>query len=252
MRMIGFSTGALALSDFQRGIDLQRIAGVSAIELSALREHELEPLISAIPHLDLSHFKFKSFHAPSALEKMSGSQLIKHLELVAACGMPVVVHPDIILAGDVEAWRSLGSNVLLENMDGRKRVCRTAQEMESFFAKLPKARFCFDIGHARQIDPTMSVAVEMLLRFGERLAEVHISEVNWECKHRAISSAAALAFRRVAKLIPQTIPVIIESVIEPSQIANELVAAQRCLDSDTYLFEGHPDTVAMAPSLAAR
>jgi hypothetical protein len=114
-------------------------------------------------------------------------------------------------------------------MDGRKPVCRTAQEMAGYFERLPDARFCFDLGHARQIDPTMSVAVELLLRYRDRLTEIHLSEVNWECKHRPISSAALLAYRRVAQLIPEETPVIIESVVEPNEIVDELKMAMRCL-----------------------
>ncbi len=230
MRRIGFSTGALAYGNFRCGIELQRIDGVSAIELSALRESELAELIPAIPSLDLGQFKFKSFHAPSALDELTGAQLVERLAPVVALGLPIVVHPDIIEDADFAAWRSLGGSVLLENMDGRKPVCRTAQEMASYFDRLPEARFCFDIGHARQIDPTMSVAVELLLRYRDRLAEVHISEVNWECKHRAISSAAASAFRRVAQLIPEATPIIIESVIRPEAIADELAMVQWCLE----------------------
>ena len=94
----------------------------------------------------------------------------------------------------------MGSAVLLENMDQRKRVCRTSREMEPFFAHLPEAQLCFDIGHARQVDPTMSIAVDLLLRFQNRLAEVHISEVTWQYHHVAISSAAALAFWKIAAL----------------------------------------------------
>ena len=39
MRRIGFSTCALALGDFQRGVALQRRPDINAIELSALREN---------------------------------------------------------------------------------------------------------------------------------------------------------------------------------------------------------------------
>jgi hypothetical protein len=149
--------------------------------------------------------------------------------------MPIVVHPDIIR--DFEPWRRIGHLLLLENMDSRKQICRTAHDMSWFFRELPEARFCFDIGHARQVDPTMSVATDLLLRFRDRLAEIHISEVNWECKHVSISSAAKWAFRRLASLIPETVPVVIESLIP--QLLNrkersiaamrEIAATKTCL-----------------------
>ena len=236
MERIGFSTGALALGDFRRGLDLQRRADVQAVELSALREDELDGLISALPTLDLAQFSFRSFHAPSQLIRLSNSELVDRLRPVAEQRLPIVVHPDII--DDFAVWRTLGSAVSLENMDQRKRVCRTAKEMEPFFENLPDARFCFDIGHARQVDPTMSIAVDLLLRFQDRLAEVHISEVNWQCRHVAISSAAVLAFWKVSTLIPNTIPIIIESLILPEQIDKELETVRRCLRSEQPLLVG--------------
>ena len=108
--------------------------------------------------------------------------------------------------------------------------------MEPFFEQLPEAQLCFDIGHARQLDPTMSIAVDLLLRFQSRLAEVHISEVTWEYRHVAISSAAALAFWKTAALIPESIPIIIESLIPPEQIGSELHIVRRCLQTDQPLF----------------
>jgi hypothetical protein len=53
MRSIGFSTGALALGDFRRGLTLLAGRGVRAVELSALREAELPGLMAALDELDL-------------------------------------------------------------------------------------------------------------------------------------------------------------------------------------------------------
>ena len=234
MERIGFSTGALARGDFQRGLDLQRRADVDAVELSALREDELDGLIAALPTLDLAQFSFRSFHAPSRLTRLSNAELVDRLRPAVDCGLPIVVHPDVI--DDFAPWRTLGAAVFLENMDQRKRVCRTANEMEPFFGELPQARFCFDVGHARQVDPTMSVAVDLLLRFQNRLSEVHISEVNWQCHHVAISSAAAFAFWRISSLIPSSTPIIIESLIPPERMDKEIGIVRQCLRAKQLLF----------------
>lgn len=235
MQRIGFSTGALAFGDFRTGIELQSIDGVSAIELSALREAELSSLIAALPTLELGQFDYKAFHAPSAREMLSDAKLVEQLKSVADRQIPIVVHPDII--DDFSPWRDLGNRVLLENMDQRKRICRTPFEMHQFFRKLPDAKFCFDIGHAWQLDPTMALSVEFLVRFRDRLAEVHISEVDWRCKHVPISSATAPAFHRVSRLIPEQVPVIIESVVKADRIEKELSVVKRCLSWNTPLFQ---------------
>jgi len=235
MHLLGFSTGALALGDFRRGIDLQRIPGVNAIELSALREPELPSLIAAMDNLDLTQFKYRSLHAPSALHDLTSSQLAARLQPVADAGVPIILHPDII-GENFEPWRRLGASILLENMDSRKPVCRTAREMSRYFEELPDARLCFDIGHAHQVDPTMSIAVDFMLRYRDRLAQLHISEVTWECKHTSISTTSAFAFHEISRLIPTDIPVIIESVIPENQVERELNIARRCLNWQLPLF----------------
>ncbi len=241
MRNIGFSTGALAYGDFRRGIELQQVDGITAVELSALRETELESLIEALPRLDLSRFSYRSFHAPSSLSQLSNAQLVDRLRPAADQGLPIVLHPDVI-GTDFEPWRALADMVLLENMDGRKKVCQSASELDRYFDYLPDARFCFDIGHAHQVDPTMGVAVELLLRHHDRLAEIHISEVNWACKHRPISSVALLAFRRVVELIPEHVPIIIESVLN---VEDNPECIQRELDMVGRVFEAR-----LSPSFA--
>ena len=45
MRQIGFSTGALARGDFRYALDILADQGIHAVELSALRESELDPLL---------------------------------------------------------------------------------------------------------------------------------------------------------------------------------------------------------------
>jgi len=231
MRRIGFSTGALAFGDFCRGIQLQK-ALVNAVELSALRESELEKLIAAVPTLDLQNFGFVSFHAPSRLENLTERDLVKKLQSITSYVQAIVVHPDVIQ--DPREWRPIEELIVLENMDQRKPGARTANEMKSYFKVLPRARFCLDIGHARQVDPTLSVAVGLLQAFNERLAEIHISEVDAAGRHVAISSAARTAFRRLLSLIPREVPAIVESIVPPEAIADELRIARASLGDDNF------------------
>jgi len=66
---------------------------------------------------------------------------------------------------------------------------------------LPRASLCFDIGHARQVDPTMSEAAAILQRYSARLRQLHVSEVNSQSKHDSLSFESILAFRRVSHLV---------------------------------------------------
>ena len=224
MRPIGFSTGALARGDFRRALAQLRLHQIDVVELSALRLEELEPLIDALPSLDLGRFTFVSIHAPSRFDRDSERRVVEMIMSGEASRYPVVVHPDVVFTPSV--WRPLGSRLLLENMDKRKSVGRTVAELQSLFQLLPDARFCFDIGHARQVDPTMTEAAFLLKNFGTRLAEVHISEVNTASRHDPISRNATSAFQKVAGYIPQEIPIVLEPLIDEGQSKLEIEVAR--------------------------
>ena len=180
MRPIGFSTGALAYADFRRGLEMVSRKGLNTIELSALRQSELLPLLNALPTLKLSEFEYVSVHAPSQFDSEWEGELLNHLRAETWRGWPIVVHPDAI--GDFGLWRDLGATVCIENMDKRKPIGRTADELDVVFKELPAATLCFDIGHARQIDLTMTEAYLILREFSSKLVQVHVSEVNARSK----------------------------------------------------------------------
>ncbi|HST58446.1 MAG TPA: hypothetical protein VLK84_07160 [Longimicrobium sp.] len=227
MDTIGYSTGALARSDVHGAFDLLAYRGTGAVELSALRVHELGPLLQAIPDLPLAPFPHISVHAPSAFTAAQEPEIAAALLPVARAGWLVVVHPDTI--HDPRPWRRFGAQLCIENMDVRKPVGRTVQELLPVFARLPRASFCFDVAHARQCDPTMGEAVRLLQAFGDRLAEVHVSELDAHSRHVRLSAAGIRACRQVAALIPSTVPAIIEAPVRPHEIEPELQASLRAL-----------------------
>jgi hypothetical protein len=78
---------------------------------------------------------------------------------------------------------------------------RPLYDLAKFFELLPNAFLCFDIGHARQIDPTMSEAWGILQRFRGKIKQLHVSEVNTQSQHDPISSESILAFQKVSHLL---------------------------------------------------
>jgi hypothetical protein len=224
---IGFSTGAVALSDFRGALAALDHASISAVELSALRVAELPVLADAVPGLDLRRYDYVSVHAPSRFSAAEEASIVHAMRCFAARGWPVILHPDTV--HDWDTWSELGPLLLIENMDKRKPIGRTASELAQVFARLPAARLCFDIAHARQCDGSMTEAYRILRAFGDRIAEVHISEVSSRSTHERITRYAAIAFRQVARLIPADVPVIIESRVTPDQIDSEIEAARAAL-----------------------
>lgn len=215
MAYIGFSTGALAFGNFAKAIEIMSNSNVNAIELSALRAHELEPLVNSINDIDLSHFKYISVHAPSKIAVDNESNVIQLLETFAKRNWPIVIHPDAITS--FERWRIFGSLLLVENMDKRKSIGRTYKELVAVFDTLPDARFCFDIAHARQYDQTMHEAKLMLQNLSTLITQIHISGVEEHSfKHSRISQQAIRDYKTVAAYVPRNVAIILESVVDHS------------------------------------
>jgi hypothetical protein len=222
MNYIGFSTGSIAFSDYKKAIDILSTHrdSLNAIELSALRENELEPLLSDYNSLDLSSYKYISFHAPSKLHLLDEEKLISLLYELYKRDLNIIVHPDIIQSFPL--WEKLGEKLLIENMDRRKTIGRTFKELDHIFSNLPKASLCFDIAHSRQVDPTMYEAKQVLTVYRNRLKQVHISEVNSRSTHERMSYETMNAFVKVSQLISKDVPIIIESPVNESEVLFEV------------------------------
>jgi hypothetical protein len=229
MRRIGFSTGALAYADFQRGLAMMTPTVCEAVELSALRQGELFPLLDSLGSLDLTRFEYVSIHAPSHFDPGWEAEGWARLQQERWRNWPLVVHPDALF--DFSLWRVFGNLLCVENMDKRKPIGRTARELDSIFNQLPDASLCFDIGHARQCDPTMTESYLILREFGPKLRQVHVSEVNTRSKHDPLSYASILAYQEVAHLIPADIPLILETPVAADQIEAEIAKVRRALPS---------------------
>jgi len=221
----GFSTGALALGDFRRALTLLHGTSATAVELSALRDHELPSLIRGLDRLDLTQYSYVSVHAPSRFDSITEAAAADLLGACATRGWRIVLHPDAIR--DFSAWRSFGPLVCVENMDKRKPTGRTADELRIVFTELPDALLCLDLAHARQVDTTMSVARLILAEFGDRLAQIHLSELDARSRHVPLRMASVPSVQEISHWI-KPVPVILESSVTADGIAGELEMARLC------------------------
>jgi hypothetical protein len=230
METIGYSTGSVAWSDVPAALRILEPYAPGAIELSALRTHELAPLLELIPEIlidGLEGYQHISVHAPSAFTASEEADIAAALLRVANRGWLVVLHPDTI--HDHRLWEAFGDRLCIENMDIRKPIGRTVEELRPVFARLPEASFCFDLAHARQFDPSMREAARLLHAFGERLEEVHVSELDAHSRHVRLSRSGIQACLEIAELIPLHVPVIIEAPVGPNEIDAELAASLEAL-----------------------
>jgi hypothetical protein len=228
MRTFGFSTGSLALGDFYSALQMLNSTDTHLIELSALRERELPALESSFETLNLAQYEYISVHAPSRIAADNEQAVVASLKhIVNSKRWPIIVHPDAILRPDL--WAGLNEYLVIENMDKRKPVGRTVHELARVFEIFPKAKLCVDLGHAQQVDPTMSEAALILKMFQSRLQQLHVSEVNSQSTHSRISINSILAFNRVSHLIPDCIPVILETPATQEEIPQQIAYANDAL-----------------------
>ena len=114
-------------------------------------------------------------------------------------------------------------------MDKRKEAGRTARELRRDFRELPEASMCLDLAHVRQVDPTLGIAREIIREYGEKIVQLHLSELDVKSHHEPLSMAAVWAIREIAHLLPDC-PVILESMVLPNGIDSELEMAARCFE----------------------
>lgn len=213
------------MSDIKKALELSDRHHAGAVEYSALRFDELKPLVAYLLTHGTGHYRYAAFHAPSRFDAADEPVVVALLkELIQKLKLRIVVHPDVI--HDHALWRELGEWLCVENMDHRKPIGRTVEELEPIFQELPEARLCFDIGHAHEIDRSMSRGYEILRRYRNRIAHVHASEVSDECAHRGFSASSAAAFAKLAGLIPETAPIILETVTKDEEVGEQLKEAK--------------------------
>lgn len=208
----GFSTGALERGDFRAAADWMVRYGMKSIELSALRYAELEPLVKSLDGLPLDRFNYVSFHAPSSFDPHQESRVLELLQTIYHRRWNIIVHPDVIYTP--ERWDYFGSQLLIENMDRRKPIGRTVDELLILFKWLPQARLCLDVAHARQQDTTLTLLNQIIRQFVSKIAEVHISELDSHCQHWPMSLSAVYDYNHFAVLLRNCPHVIIESMLD--------------------------------------
>jgi sugar phosphate isomerase/epimerase len=190
---IGTSTGIFpeARGDWRTLVELACTVSAFAVELSALGGDELLSLDRYLAGAPRLPFRYVSVHAPTKGLATDERDTLAMLGRLPLWVRSVVTHPDVM--ADLRAYRGLGTRLVIENMDGRKAIGRTAGELEPFFEALPDAGFCLDIAHAHSLDRSLELAHELLDRYGRRLRQVHLSSL-CDGEHVRVTAADARNF----------------------------------------------------------
>lgn len=196
-RNIGASTGFMA-SHYGRWpllVDEATAISTGAVELSALSESELPSLMTFLEEAPALPFLFISVHAPTKDREMPEDELVVVMRELVGRVDAIVMHPDVMR--EPGRFRELGSTLVLENMDSRKASGQTAAHLAEYFAELPEAGLCFDVPHAAAVDPTLTVAHDLLDAHRHRLRHVHLSSLDDRCHHRSLTAADQERFMAV-------------------------------------------------------
>jgi hypothetical protein len=182
-RMVGCSTGYMTENRGNWDALAEEAARTApaAAELSALSEDELPGLLEYLSRGPRMPFPFVSVHGPSKGRSLPENELVALLAQLPIWISGIVLHPDVM--EDLEAYRPLGRRLVIENMDARKDGGQTPGDLGRYFEALPLARLCFDIAHADEVDPTLTVGREILDRFADRLSHVHVSSLDGSSHH---------------------------------------------------------------------
>lgn len=232
--MVGFSTGALGKGDYISALNWLYKTDTCAVEISALRIDEFKKIVSGMDKINVKKFSYISFHMPSYFREDEEDDVLENIKIISKKNWNIVVHPDVIF--NPTKWAFLGDQLLIENMDRRKRTGRTYNELIDLFYKLPKARLCLDLAHARQLDTTLLLLEELILKFKDRIAEIHISELDSYCNHISMSEWALHDYATLPWKHLRNKPIIIESMLTntPNDIKITELESTRKLVNSVY------------------
>jgi hypothetical protein len=207
---LGASTGYMedSRADWAAMVAEAMETSTFAVELAALSEDELPGLEAYLAEAPELPFDYVSVHAPVKHLRMPEAELVERLAHLAPRVDAIVVHPDAM--DEPQAYRALGSVLVLENMDARKPAGRTAEELAPFFAELPEAGLCLDVAHVRTVDPSMEEGERLLDAFAGRLRHLHVSSIDEACRHVPLTVEQETLFGGLLRRCPD-VPWILEA-----------------------------------------
>lgn len=182
----GIATGSWAeRDDWPAAVARAAREGWRVVELTAITEERLASLRRDVPRGALDDFDRVSVHAPALFESPPRAWADELTRL--ARDHDVVLHPDVYRD---EPWLgSLGSRVVLENMDAVKSFGRGVDDLRTVFERFPAAGFCLDVAHVWTNDRSLALGHDLLEAFGDRLRQLHVSGIEPDGTHRPTTSA---------------------------------------------------------------
>ena len=194
---LGASTGYLAErpGDWAALVEQALVASPFAVELAALSERELPGLLGTCGLDAALPFHYLSVHAPVQAPLVGRGRVgrapaprCRRGSTRSSC-IPTSSTTRRYTAGSARGscWRT---------WTRASRAAATAAELAPLLRRsFPRPGFCFDVAHARDVDPSPAGAQALLDRFAGRLRHLHVSSLDAACHHVPLRAGDEEAFR---------------------------------------------------------
>lgn len=216
-RPIGFSTGCF----YKAKDNYEEIDPYSAKALkiwSALQLPAIEIMCNQAEHASflpgmvkaVKKFPIKSLHLPLwryDANKETRALLRALSDFYQQVGATLaIVHPDMVKNWKV--FKGFPMRFAVENMDDKKPAFQRPDEFDQFFTDQPDWSLVLDLNHIKCNDPSMAMAGGFIKKWGERIAEIHLSG----CRNNIHAPLFNTKQAEIINSIPfGTCPIIIES-----------------------------------------
>lgn len=218
---LGFSTGCLYKDlETKEAISVIKSLGCKYIELGFITyEKFFSNQLDRITESDLEEFEYISFHTPKLnygnnddtkrfFERINDFNKRAELDLV-------VFHPDMI--EDFSIFENVNFNIGFENMDNRKKSCKSVDDIKSVMLENESFKFILDVNHCYSNDSSMKLAAEFYKGLGNRISQIHLS--GFSGYHDPLFETKQLEIIRSIQNFD--VPIIVESVVNLETIARE-------------------------------
>lgn len=207
---IGFNTGRTDIIPFMEKIKVFLELGCNAIEFSMMSFEQEEKLNEYWDQIPWDRFSYCSVHAltheliyknddktKDFLTRLQDKHNKYDFDLV-------VIHPNLVEDWDV--FSNYNLPFAFENMDHNQNFARDVKDMKEVFSNVD-AKMVMDVNHCFTNDPTMQLANDFYVAFGQRIQEIHLS--GYEKFHEPLYLTKQ---PQIINAIPdKNIPIIIES-----------------------------------------
>ncbi len=189
--------------------------GVNTLELHCINEETLDYILEYRLRF-ATNIKSVSLHAPTMKIKYDDSEkshrVLRKIELVCAKYniRNAVFHPDLVLDWDVlNDYTNIP--VSIENMDDRKKIGRTIEDIEGVLRKYDFG-LTLDLQRCFVNDKIMQLAQDFQNKFENRIVEYHVSGFQEDLLHYPLYKTRQDSIIKSLKY--KNVPIIIESVFD--------------------------------------